>query len=83
MNKITIPNYVPTLTKGVYSDLIVTYTIDDPGYLPAKIVIDEVFYNETNLTEMLSDKIRQDLANEVQRALLREQENAEVARWGA
>lgn len=82
MKRITIPNYIPTTTKGVHSDLEVTYTIDDPGYLPSKIVIDEVFCNDANLTELLSDIAKQDLAKEVQRVLMRKQEDAEIARWG-
>lgn len=82
MNKITIPNYLPTITKGVHHDLEVTYTIDDPDYLPPIIVIDEVFCNDANLTELITDSVKQDLAKEVQRVLMREQEDAEIARWG-
>jgi hypothetical protein len=75
MQKITIPNYVPTVNKAQHHDLEVTYTIEDDGV----IVIDEVFCNGGNITELLTETTFSSLSTEVKVLLKNEEIEARLA----
>ena len=66
LRRVTLNKYVRTSTKGVYSDLEVTYRYEDIGLCKPILVVDEVFLDESNLTEFLSDKVIEDIAKEVE-----------------
>ena len=74
MKTIIIPNYIPTLIKGVFNDLEVTYTIDEDT-----IGIDEVFCNGANITDLLTMGSFADLASEIKKILAKETLDAQIA----
>jgi hypothetical protein len=76
MNTITILNYVPCLTKGHHADLTVTYELDDSGYSEHNITIDEVYCGDANITFMLTNSCKSDLASEVKKILDKEARDA-------
>jgi hypothetical protein len=78
MKKITIPNYIPTLTKGVYQDLEIFYQLEDNN----EVIVDEVFCNGANLTELMSMATKHELSKEVERMLQRESDEAKIALQG-
>lgn len=82
MQRITIPNYVPTLIKGVHHDLEVTYSLEESLQDKPQVVIDEVFCNDSNLTELMSVASKHELSKEVERILQREFDEAKIALQG-
>lgn len=87
MKRITIPNYVPTLTKGVFADIEVTYTREPASlsYSNEQIHIDEIFCNGGNITELLTESSFLDLQKEVSALLAKEALDAQVSagNWGS
>lgn len=78
LQTLTIPKYVPSNISGKFSDLEVTYEWEDIGLLKPVLVIDEVFLEGVNLTELLSEKAMEDIAQEAEALLQREADASEI-----
>jgi hypothetical protein len=70
--KLTLPNYVPTTVKGKFCDLDITYEWEDVGLLKPILVVDEIFLEGINLTELLSEASVEAIAQEAEALLEKE-----------
>lgn len=81
MQRITLNKYVPTAVKGVHVALDVAYVIDEET---KEVLVDEVFCEGANITELLADASKHAISREVQSMLDREtaQARAALRSWG-
>jgi len=65
LKTLTLPKFLKTST-GQFASLEITYQFEDVGLNEQILIVDEVFHNGSNITELLSEKALEDIANEAE-----------------
>lgn len=78
LKTLTISKYLKDINKKQV-DIDVTYSYEDVGLSNPILVIDEVFVLGVNITELLSDKAREQIEKEAERFLLGENLSSTIA----
>jgi len=78
LKTLTIPKYLKDINKKLVN-IDVTYSYEDVGLSNPILVVDEVFVLGVNITELLTDKAREQIENEAERLLLEENLSSTIA----
>ena len=78
LKTLTIPKYLKDINKKTV-DIDVTYSFEEVGLSNPILVIDEVFVLGVNITELLTDKVFEQIEKEAERLLLEENLSSTLA----